>query len=621
MGRRKIEIKAIKDDRNRSVTFLKRKGGLFKKAHELSVLCSVDVAVIIFGHNKKLYEFSSGDINETIGRFQYYGGAHEHKGPEDFMGKKDGDEDDEDEEVMGSPPPGSHSPPDQLINAPPPIQNQAPYQHMRHHTPSASPPMHANGLPQQFRTASPQPPISRPQSRAAQPHIRRTSSNLAPPQPGHGQGSYAYMPNPPIYNPQATPGMRPQPPPGHPYPPQHQYTHPPPHVQQPHPQQHPQHPQHPPHPQQHPQQHPQHPQQHPQQPQQPQHPQHPQQMQHGQHPQHPQQMQHAQHSQVQQAYAQDQRRQSMPPNFPSQQQDNRQGSAPVPSPPQPEQNNFQSPPLPQPKPLPAAAKNHSIFTPIDDSRSLLAQHWGSSSTAEVTSNPAATKTDGGPRSQSIDVASMNRRQANGRSSPNTQPSAPPPPPLAPARTASTSSVPTIAPPSRTNSMQSKPRLKVQIPSEHSDSGEQTADGSPRDTTAATMTPVRSNGENHGSGVVLPPPSPSASALLSAGASGPPNPFARPAPPPNGSQNFAGRSDMETPISALPSRFVADQLLPSPSSFYPEWFGRSDNTLPSPLTFQTPVAANGPSFKEENDPDRKRKTSDDSNGSSSKRIKA
>ena len=52
-------------------TFLKRKGGLFKKAYELSVLCSVDVAVIIFGHNKKLYEFSSGDINETLRRYQY----------------------------------------------------------------------------------------------------------------------------------------------------------------------------------------------------------------------------------------------------------------------------------------------------------------------------------------------------------------------------------------------------------------------------------------------------------------------------------------------------------------------------------------------------------------------
>ena len=88
MGRRKIEIKAIKDDRNRSVyahlrpsfcasltpyrrTFLKRKGGLFKKAHELSVLCSVDVAVVIFGQNKKLYEFSSGDINQTLQRYSY----------------------------------------------------------------------------------------------------------------------------------------------------------------------------------------------------------------------------------------------------------------------------------------------------------------------------------------------------------------------------------------------------------------------------------------------------------------------------------------------------------------------------------------------------------------------
>jgi len=52
-------------------TFLKRKGGLFKKAHELSVLCSVDVAVIIFGNNKKLYEYSSSDIGEIFNRYQY----------------------------------------------------------------------------------------------------------------------------------------------------------------------------------------------------------------------------------------------------------------------------------------------------------------------------------------------------------------------------------------------------------------------------------------------------------------------------------------------------------------------------------------------------------------------
>lgn len=94
MGRRKIEIKAIKDDRNRSVyvaalcaclqflrlsantahlysTFLKRKGGLFKKAHELSVLCSVDVAVFIFGSNKKLYEYSSSSMTDLMNRYHY----------------------------------------------------------------------------------------------------------------------------------------------------------------------------------------------------------------------------------------------------------------------------------------------------------------------------------------------------------------------------------------------------------------------------------------------------------------------------------------------------------------------------------------------------------------------
>jgi MADS-box transcription factor len=52
-------------------TFLKRKGGLFKKAHELSVLCSVDVAVIVFGNNKKLYEYSSSDIGEILQRHNF----------------------------------------------------------------------------------------------------------------------------------------------------------------------------------------------------------------------------------------------------------------------------------------------------------------------------------------------------------------------------------------------------------------------------------------------------------------------------------------------------------------------------------------------------------------------
>lgn len=71
------------------------------------------------------------------------------------------------------------------------------------------------------------------------------------------------------------------------------------------------------------------------------------------------------------------------------------------------------------------------------------------------------------------------------------------------------------------------------------------------------------------------------------------------------------NNIETPISALPSRFVADGLLPSPSAFYPEWgFGRGggdSNMLPSPLNFQTPVMSNGPSFLRDEDGERKRKS--------------
>ena len=56
---------------NVNSTFLKRKGGLFKKAHELSVLCSVDVAVFIFGQNKKLYEYSSSDMRDLMTKYHY----------------------------------------------------------------------------------------------------------------------------------------------------------------------------------------------------------------------------------------------------------------------------------------------------------------------------------------------------------------------------------------------------------------------------------------------------------------------------------------------------------------------------------------------------------------------
>lgn len=88
MGRRKIEIQPLTDDRNRTVTFVKRKAGLFKKAHELAVLCQVDLAVIIVGNNNKLYEFSSVDTNKLIDMYKKTKVPHESKSPANYGGYK-----------------------------------------------------------------------------------------------------------------------------------------------------------------------------------------------------------------------------------------------------------------------------------------------------------------------------------------------------------------------------------------------------------------------------------------------------------------------------------------------------------------------------------------------------
>ncbi|KAE8687934.1 germin-like protein 6 precursor [Hibiscus syriacus] len=60
MGRRKVEIKRIEDKNSRQVTFSKRRSGLIKKARELSVLCDVEIALVIFSCRGRLYEFSGG---------------------------------------------------------------------------------------------------------------------------------------------------------------------------------------------------------------------------------------------------------------------------------------------------------------------------------------------------------------------------------------------------------------------------------------------------------------------------------------------------------------------------------------------------------------------------------
>lgn len=52
-------LKRIENKINRQVTFSKRRSGLLKKAHEISVLCDAEVALIIFSNKGKLYEFAT----------------------------------------------------------------------------------------------------------------------------------------------------------------------------------------------------------------------------------------------------------------------------------------------------------------------------------------------------------------------------------------------------------------------------------------------------------------------------------------------------------------------------------------------------------------------------------
>ncbi|XP_057485424.1 agamous-like MADS-box protein AGL27 isoform X2 [Actinidia eriantha] len=73
MGRKKVEIKRIEDKSSRHVTFSKRRGGLIKKARDLSVLCDVEVALVVFSAVGKPYEFCSGNsLTMILQRYQSY---------------------------------------------------------------------------------------------------------------------------------------------------------------------------------------------------------------------------------------------------------------------------------------------------------------------------------------------------------------------------------------------------------------------------------------------------------------------------------------------------------------------------------------------------------------------
>ncbi|XP_047331513.1 agamous-like MADS-box protein AGL61 [Impatiens glandulifera] len=69
MGRQKIKIAKIEIKNHLQVTFSKRRSGLFKKASELSTLCGVDIAIIVFSPAGKAFSFGHPDVESIVNRY------------------------------------------------------------------------------------------------------------------------------------------------------------------------------------------------------------------------------------------------------------------------------------------------------------------------------------------------------------------------------------------------------------------------------------------------------------------------------------------------------------------------------------------------------------------------
>ena len=72
MGRQKITIEKIQNERIRQVTFYKRKRGLIKKAMELSLLCGVKVFLSLSDKNDRLSIYTSEDCKNIKKDFTEY---------------------------------------------------------------------------------------------------------------------------------------------------------------------------------------------------------------------------------------------------------------------------------------------------------------------------------------------------------------------------------------------------------------------------------------------------------------------------------------------------------------------------------------------------------------------
>ncbi|KAG0523094.1 hypothetical protein BDA96_07G094600 [Sorghum bicolor] len=68
-GRQRIEMKTIKGEEARQVSFSKRRPSLFKKASELSTLCGAEVAIVTFSPGGRCFSFGHPSTLSVADRF------------------------------------------------------------------------------------------------------------------------------------------------------------------------------------------------------------------------------------------------------------------------------------------------------------------------------------------------------------------------------------------------------------------------------------------------------------------------------------------------------------------------------------------------------------------------
>ncbi|XP_048443639.1 agamous-like MADS-box protein AGL65 isoform X2 [Pyrus x bretschneideri] len=71
MGRVKLKIKKLESSGNRQVTFSKRRNGILKKAKELSILCDVDIVLLMFSPTGRptIFQGDRSNFEEIVSKF------------------------------------------------------------------------------------------------------------------------------------------------------------------------------------------------------------------------------------------------------------------------------------------------------------------------------------------------------------------------------------------------------------------------------------------------------------------------------------------------------------------------------------------------------------------------